>query len=229
MQPHERAQRAVRPRGPQEPGAGQRAGHVHAVRERHRHRVYPITPCVFDVLQTRPAITGDDYAAMSDWFRTYGFAEVRDGLLIGAYPLDSDDIRMLSAMGVTRILNLVEDQEYAPGRRFFVEVGLQEAGIEEYRMQLTDFGRLPADRLEGAVREVVGWLREGGVNYVHCRAGWQRSAAVAAGAVAVYDGMGIDEALAYVQRRKPSADPLPHQVDDLRRWWAERSGLHHHR
>ena len=46
-------------------------------------------------------------SAMSDWFRTYGFAEVYDGLLVGAYPLDADDVRMLSAMSVQRILNLV--------------------------------------------------------------------------------------------------------------------------
>jgi len=59
---------------------------------------------------------------------------------------------------------------------------------------------------------------------VHCRAGWQRSAAVAAAVVAVRDGLDIDEALAYVQARKPSADPLPHQREDLRRWWAARGG-----
>ncbi len=162
---------------------------------------------------------------MSDWFRTYGFAEVHDGLLIGAYPLDADDIDRLAAMSIRRVLNLVEDQEYPPGRRFLIEAALRHAGIEEQRMQLTDFGRLPADRLEVAVREVVGWLKDGATSYVHCRAGWQRSAAVAAGAVALYDGLGIDEALAFVQRRKPSADPLPHQRDDLRAWWMERSGL----
>jgi protein-tyrosine phosphatase len=163
---------------------------------------------------------------VSDWFRTYGFAQVRDGLMIGAYPLDEDDVRMLSAMSVTRVLNLVEDQEYGPGRRFAVESALRDAGIEERRMQLTDFGNLPADQLEEAVRVVVSWLKEDVSSYVHCRAGWQRSAAVAAGAVAVYDGIGIDEALAHVRQRKPSADPLPHQLEDLRSWWMQRSHLH---
>jgi protein-tyrosine phosphatase len=133
---------------------------------------------------------------------------------------------MLAAMQVDRVLNLVEDQEYAPGRRWLVEGALLEAGIEEERMSLTDFGRLPADLLEPAVQRVVAWMRQERLCYVHCRAGWQRSAAVAAGAIAVYDGLGIDEALTYVQQRKPSADPLPHQREDLHRWWAERSGLH---
>ena len=66
------------------------------------------------------------------------------------------------------------------------------------------------------------WLDEGARTYLHCRAGWQRSAAVAAGVVAVRTGREIEAALDYVQRRKPSADPLPHQREDLRRWWAGR-------
>ena len=169
--------------------------------------------------------TGHHYC-ISDWFLTYGFAEVHDGLLIGAYPLDATDVAMLGAMHIEQILNLVEDQEYAPGRRFVVETALRQAGIGEERMSLTDFGRLPADRLEPAVQKVVGWMRQRRLTYMHCRAGWQRSAAVAAGAVAIYDGLSIDEALAYIQRRKPSAEPLPHQRQDLLTWWAERSGLH---
>ena len=74
---------------------------------------------------------------MSNWFRTYGFAEVYDGLLIGAYPLDDQDVRMLEAMSVRRILNLVQDAEYEPGLRPMIEAALAEAGIEEHRMRLT--------------------------------------------------------------------------------------------
>jgi hypothetical protein len=48
---------------------------------------------------------------------------------------------------------------------------------------------------------------------------------VAAGVVALRDGLDIEEALAFVQRRKPSADPLPHQREDLRRWWDERDAV----
>jgi predicted protein tyrosine phosphatase len=90
-------------------------------------------------------------------------------------------------------------------------------------MKLTDFGGLPADDLEAAVQTVSSWLDDGARTYVHCRAGWQRSAAVAAGVVAVREQLDIDQALEYVQTRKPSADPLPHQREDLRRWWASRS------
>lgn len=163
-------------------------------------------------------------SAVSGWFLTYGFAEVHDGLLIGAYPLDAADVDLLAQMAIRRVLNLVEDEEYPPGRRPVVAAALGAAGIDEQRMRLTDFGRLPAERLEAAVLQVVEWIRRGDLAYVHCRAGWQRSAAVAVGAVALHEGLTIDRALAYVQQRKPSADPLPHQREDLHAWWAQRGG-----
>lgn len=159
---------------------------------------------------------------MSRWFRSYGFAEVFDGLIVGAYPLDEDDVATLARAGVQRVLNLTEDVEYRPGERQGVVEALAAAGIEERRLSLTDYGNLPAASLETAVGVLSAWLDEDARAYVHCRAGWQRSAAVAAGVVAVRSGMGIERALAYVQDRKPSADPLPHQREDLRRWWAGR-------
>jgi protein-tyrosine phosphatase len=159
---------------------------------------------------------------MSVWFRTYGFAEILDNLVIGAYPLDAEDVSMLDWMGVRRVLNLVEDEEYRPGDREAVAAALAEKGIIEQRLHFTDFGRLPAEELEAAVQEVSRWLGDGLRTYLHCRAGQQRSAAVAAGVVALQQGVGTEEALAYVQQRKPSADPLPHQREDLASWWDAR-------
>jgi len=161
---------------------------------------------------------------VSRWFFSYGFAGVLDDLVVGAYPLDADDVAALERVGIRRVLNLTEDDEYRPGDRPKVERALAAAGIEERRMSLIDYGGLPPEALETAVKAVNAWLDDGACTYVHCRAGWQRSAAVAAAVVAVRDGLDIDEALAYVQARKPSADPLPHQREDLRRWWAARGG-----
>ena len=159
---------------------------------------------------------------MSNWFRVYGFADVQTDLLVGAYPLDGEDVEMLAWMRIERILNLVEDEEYEHGEREEVEAALAAAGIAERRLSLTDFGSLPAAELEQAVGGVLEWLEQGCRVYVHCRAGWQRSAAVAAGVVAIREGVDIEEALERVRQRKPSADPLPGQREDLRRWWAER-------
>ncbi len=159
---------------------------------------------------------------MSRWFRTYGFADVFDDLIVGAYPLDEDDVDALARLGIQRVLNLSEDKEYPPGRREEVENALADAGIAEERLRLTDYGDLPPEQIEAAVREVGRWLDAGERTYLHCRAGWQRSAAVAAGVVAVRSRLDIDEALQFVRQRKPSADPLPHQRADLRRWWEGR-------
>ena len=156
---------------------------------------------------------------MSRWFRSYGFADVFDDLIVGAYPLDRDDVDTLAHMGIDRVLNLTEDEEYRPGDREEVERALAAAGIAESRLPLTDYAGLPAGELDAAVCTVDAWLDDGERTYLHCRAGWQRSAAVAAGVVAIRTGMDIDEALDHVRRRKPSADPLPHQRADLRRWW----------
>ena len=161
---------------------------------------------------------------MSRWFRSYGFADVFDNLIVGAYPLDQDDVDTLARLGIARVLNLTEDDEYPPGDRPAVVRALADAGIAESRLPLTDYGGLPARDLETAVRAVNAWLDQDERTYVHCRAGWQRSAAVAAGVVAARTGMDIDEALDAVRLRKPSADPLPHQREDLRRWWEGRRG-----
>ncbi len=160
---------------------------------------------------------------MSRWFRSYGYANVYDGLVIGAYPLDGEDVAMLRLLRIERVLNLVEDAEYRPGQHEGVLAALGAAGIEEQRLNLTDYAGLPPASIEAAVTEVNAWLDDGVATYIHCRAGWQRSAAIAAGVVAVRAGISIDDALAYVQARKPSADPLPHQREDLRNWWAGRS------
>lgn len=159
---------------------------------------------------------------MSGWFRTYGYAGVYDRLIVGALPLDEADVGMLSALGVSRVLNLVEDGEYGRGERRKVERALAKEGIEETRLSAEDYGALPPELLEQGTTQVNRWLDDGEVVYLHCRAGWQRSAAVAAGAIALRDGLDLDTALARVQSLKSTADPLPHQREDLQRWFDTR-------
>lgn len=162
---------------------------------------------------------------MSTWFILYGFAEVHPGLFIGAYPLDRDDVGLLADLRIERVLNLVEDVEYGPGDRDTVVAAYAQAGIEERRISLVDFGRLPADRLEEGVTILLDWLREGRRCYVHCRAGRQRSAAFAAATIALLEDRPLRDALAVVRARKPSAQPLYEQRADLRTWWAGRGRL----
>ena len=159
---------------------------------------------------------------MSDWFENYGFAEVFPELTIGAYPLDADDVGALAERGIRRVLNLSQDSEYHDEERSAAERALAAHGIEEIRVGLTDFGHLPTERLDEAVRIAVAWMDECEPTYVHCRAGFQRSASVAAGAVAVFNDVDIETALQWVRRHKHTADPLPHQRADLLEWWVTR-------
>jgi protein-tyrosine phosphatase len=161
---------------------------------------------------------------MSDWFEHFGFAEVADGLVVGAYPQDADDVAALSAAGVTRIFNLVQDGEYDVGARDACVAALQRAGIEEERIELLDYGSLLPGQIERAARTAIAWLDQGERVYLHCRAGWQRSAAVAGAIVALREGIEPPEALDRIRGRKPTANPLPHQRRDLDRWWALRNG-----
>jgi len=160
---------------------------------------------------------------MSEWFEHFGYGEIADGLLIGAYPQDAEDVAALSGEGVTRVINLVQDVEYDGGAREACTAALAEAGIGEERLQLVDYGSLLPGQIELTVQTAMGWLDEGERVYVHCRAGWQRSATVAAGIVALREDVEPEQALDLVLERKPTAQPLPHQREDLFRWWAKRN------
>jgi predicted protein tyrosine phosphatase len=159
---------------------------------------------------------------MSEWFQSYGFAEVFPGLMIGAYPLDGEDVDRLAAGGVRRVLNLAQDAEYQGAQRAAVVPALARHEITEVRLSIVDFGHLPADKLDQAIGTIVGWMDECVPGYVHCRAGWQRSASVAAGAVAVFNDIDISTALDWVRSHKSTANPLPHQRQDLLDWWSIR-------
>ena len=160
---------------------------------------------------------------MSGWFQHFGFAEVGDDLLMGAYPQDADDVGELRAAGITRIFNLVQDVEYDPGARDACSRALAEADIGERRVELVDYGNLSAAQIEDAAQAVLAWLDEGERVYVHCRAGWQRSAAIVAAILTLREDLEPWQALEILRRRKPTANPLSHQRADLFDWWDRRS------
>ena len=159
---------------------------------------------------------------VSSWFRTYGYASVYDHLIVGALPLDEADVHLLATLGVDRVLNLAEDSEYKRGARRKVERALTKEEIEELRLPTEDYGNLSPDLFEQATAQVNAWLDDDRIVYLHCRAGWQRSAAVAAGVIALRDGTEPEAALVRVQALKNTADPMPHQREDLQRWFTAR-------
>lgn len=165
-----------------------------------------------------------DHEPVSDWFQRFGYATVADRLVTGAYPVDAGDVAALSAAGIDVAYNLCQDSEYAEGEREAVEEALAGAGIVERRQQVEDYGNLSGAALDRAVGEVVAELEAGRCVYLHCRAGWQRSATVAAAVIALREQVSLTRALAALRERKPTAEPLDHQRADLMRWWQARAG-----
>lgn len=161
---------------------------------------------------------------MSEWFQRFGYATVADGLVTGAYPLDADDVAALGAAGIDLAYNLCEDIEYAEGQREAVQEALARAGIAERRQQVEDYGNLSGAALDRAVGDVMTELDAGRKVYLHCRAGWQRSATVAVAVIALRENLSLPLALTALRQRKPTAEPLAHQRDDLLRWWQAREG-----
>ena len=134
---------------------------------------------------------------MSWWFDEYGWGPVAADLATGAYPQDAGDVAVLREAGVTTVLNLCDDVEYAPGARAEVERAYAAAGIVEHRLVSEDYGNLAPEVLEEGAR-------------------------VAGAALVVRDGLDPLAALAVIAERRPQARPLGHQVSDLRRWWHDR-------
>ncbi len=100
-------------------------------------------------------------STVSDWFRSYGFADVYDNLIVGALPLDQSDVHFLERIGVARVFNLVEDREYRGGARDQVEQALENAGIVEERLSSEDYGGLSNELLEDSARIIKRLARRG--------------------------------------------------------------------
>ena len=160
---------------------------------------------------------------VSGWFRTYGFADVLDELLLigasrstqttwgcsprmrrrpGAQPGRGRRVpRRASAARVTRRLSRRRDRG-APARRSPTSA--------VYRPTAS---RRPSARCSAGSTTAL-------VVYVHCRAGWQRSAAVAAGVVADREDLDIDGALGRASSGASLGRPAAPSARGPRWWWA---------
>ena len=61
-------------------------------------------------------------------------------------------------------------------------------------------------------------LHLGGAVYVHCRAGIQRTGAIAAAWFARQQRCSIDEAVERLRERRPDFEPMVFQVQAAQRW-----------
>lgn len=122
--------------------------------------------------------------------------EVATGLFVGTV----EDAGSPSRLGRHDVTTIVSLTHRGPDAGFPSDVTVVE-------VPMTDGPRNEATKLERAVDELASRLDAGETVLVHCSAGASRSPAVAATALALERGIGLDTAFDQVTDRRSEADP----------------------
>lgn len=151
-------------------------------------------------------------------FRSVG-AERR--LWHGRNPLTAVDVRQLSELGITHVLDLRERWEWAaPGRFGSESIAEMEAlGIVRCHLPIRDTDISEATQFAAA----VGFLQEAWANenhrlFVHCRFGKERTGMILGAWRALRDETDVSTALAALNAEGAVLDPLPHQRQAAQHW-----------
>ena len=91
-------------------------------------------------------------------------------------------------------------------------------GMGRLQVAIRDMGTPRAEDLDVAVAFMETALHLGGQVYVHCRAGVQRTGAIAAAWFARQQRCSVDEALAQLRERRPDFEPLIYQTRAAQSW-----------
>jgi len=136
------------------------------------------------------------------------------GLLAGRNPLSERDVSDLAAEGVTHVLDLREEAEWAGRGRHGGEAlaALAARRIERKHVPVGDFSPPSAEDFATA----CDWLDEvaslpGTVVFAHCRAGLQRTPTVLAAWLARREGIDFDAALERLKLDGYPGEPISDQ------------------
>ncbi|HKD69587.1 MAG TPA: dual specificity protein phosphatase family protein [Candidatus Binataceae bacterium] len=149
--------------------------------------------------------------------------ELLPELLIGEYPRPQDVAWLSQVHRITAVLNLQDDDDLnikgldLPA----LAASYRRAGITLVRMPVPDSSADHLERaLEDAVAQVHGLVQAGRRVYLHCNAGINRAPTVAIAFIHLHRAMGLEEAVAYVRKRRVCA---PYTVM-LKEFFAGRDG-----
>ncbi len=156
--------------------------------------------------------------------RHLSFDEIAPSVYAGRAPLFRRDIWRLRSIGVTHILDLREDLEWdGPGRRGGSAIAeIDTLGLSRLRVAIPDMGTPRPEDLEQSVAYMDAALHLGGSVYVHCRAGVQRTGAIAAAWYARRETCTVDEAVKLLRERRPDFEPMAFQVAAAHDWIVKR-------
>jgi ADP-ribosylglycohydrolase len=150
--------------------------------------------------------------------------EIAPGVFAGRAPIFRRDVWKLRTLGITHIVDLREDLEWdGPGRRGSSAIQeIDRLGMARLSVAIKDMGTPSAHHLDQSVAFMDAALHLGGKVYVHCRAGVQRTGAIAAAWYARREGCSVDDAIARLRERRPDLEPMVFQIGAARTWLAGR-------
>lgn len=153
----------------------------------------------------------------------FEFDEIAERVHAGRAPLFRREVWALRAAGITHILDLREEREWAQrghkGMSAITEIDA--LGLTRLHVPVADVTAPLSHHMDDAVAFIEAALHVGGTVYLHCRAGMQRTASVAAAWYARDQGCTVMDAVRRLRERRPIFDPLYEQVQAAQRWLAE--------
>lgn len=127
-------------------------------------------------------------------------------IYLGALPLkNKGNLEEILALGVTRVLSLVENFELEDGwfNKTVKPAEWREKGVQVHQISAVDYAPLTSQQIEEGVAFLADQLANGETVYVHCKAGRGRSAAIVIAYLMQYQGFTLDDAIAFVKERRP--------------------------
>lgn len=152
----------------------------------------------------------------------FNYNAITDNIIAGRNPLTQLDIETLKELGVTHIVDLRQQHEWAPPK-FGVEAinVIAGNGLQRLHLEIIDMDAPTPETLEQFVAHLNKVLsQENSRVYVHCRAGMERTAAVLIAYYARKHGLEYVEALEQLREKRPIFVPLPVQERAVRQWLA---------
>jgi rhodanese-related sulfurtransferase len=174
-------------------------------------------------LPTDPDPEADAIGYVMPILRSFSWDEVAPGVHAGRAPIFRRDVWRLRARGITHILDLRETLEWdEPGRRGGSAIAeIDVVGLNRLQVAIRDMGTPSAAHLDESVAYLDAALHLGGQVYVHCRAGVQRTAAIAASWYARQQRCSVNEAIEQLRVRRPDFEPLVYQLRAAQSWLAQ--------
>lgn len=129
------------------------------------------------------------------------FDRITDNLYVGTCPTSVIDIRQLGTMGISAVVNLQSDRDFARLRINWPDLARHytDQHIEACRFPMADFDEADIERRLVDAAGVVNRVMEAGhCVYLHCTAGCERSPTTAAAWLTLYGKMAPEKALLHV-------------------------------